>query len=251
MKKQIPNLITGMNVISGTVAIFMVMSGWVELAALFILIGMVFDFFDGMAARLLHVKSEMGKELDSLADMVTFGVAPAMLAHFLIKMTLFGGVPGELSDLPVWQIVLLFVPLLIPAFSAYRLAKFNLDPRQTMSFIGMPTPANALFWVSLTYGFFYTPGIYIYLFDSVWTLVICVIILSVLLVSELPMFSLKVTGFSWKANKVRYIYFLSLVVLAAIFGKAIIMFAIPLYILFTVIEALMSAFSEKTVSSDR
>lgn len=251
MKKQIPNLLTAMNVIAGTVSIFMVMYGWVELAALFILIGMVFDFFDGMAARLLHVKSEMGKELDSLADMVSFGVAPAMLAHFLIKMTLFGGVPGELSDLPGWQIVLLFVPLLIPAFSAYRLAKFNLDPRQTMSFIGMPTPANALFWVSLIYGFFHTPEVYIYLFDSVWTLVICVVILSVLLVCELPMFSLKITGFTWKANKIRYTYFMSLIVLAIIFGKAIIMFAIPLYILFTVIEALISTFPGKAVSSGR
>lgn len=251
MKKQIPNLITAANVVCGTMSIFMAMYGWLELAALFILAGMVFDFFDGMAARLLHVKSEMGKELDSLADMVSFGVAPAILAHFLLKMTLFGGVPGELADLPLWQRVMTFTPLLIPAFSAYRLAKFNLDVRQAMSFIGMPTPANALFWVSLIFGYFYTPELYIYLFDSVWTLVACVVILSVLLICELPMFSLKVVRLGWKDNKIRYSYFLSLILLAVVFGKAFIMFAIPLYILFAVIEALASASGKNATTPDR
>lgn len=241
MKKHIPNLITSMNVISGTLSVFMVMYGQVELAAALILLAMVFDFFDGFAARLLHVKSEMGKELDSLADMVSFGVAPAILAHFLIKMTLFGGVMGDLQDLPAGQQVLLFVPLLIPAFSAYRLAKFNLDPRQSISFIGMPTPANALFWVALVFGFYYTPDIYISLFDSVWTLVLCVVILSILLICELPMFSLKASGFGWKGNKIRYCFLMSLLVLALFFGKAIMVFVIPLYIFFSVIAALMKA----------
>lgn len=239
MKKHIPNLITCLNAISGGLSVFMVMYGRIELAAGLLLAAMVFDYLDGMAARLLHVKSEMGKELDSLADMVSFGVAPAILAHFLIKMTLFGGVPGDIQDLPVSQQIILFSPLLIIAFSAYRLAKFNLDPRQTMSFIGMPTPANALFWMSLIFGFFYTPDIYIRLFDSTLTLVACVVILSVLLVCELPMFSLKITGFGWKENKVRYCYLASLIVLAIFFNKAIVMFIIPLYILFSVAEALM------------
>lgn len=245
IKRQIPNLITSLNAISGTLAVFMVMYDRVELAVVLILLAMVFDFFDGMVARLLHVKSEMGKELDSLADMVSFGVAPALLAHFLIKMTLFGGVPGNINDLGICQQILLFVPVLIPAFSAYRLAKFNLDLRQSVSFIGMPTPANALFWVCLVLGFYYTPDLYIYLFDSVWTLVLCTIILSVLLVSELPMFSLKISGFGWKENQVRYSYFLSLIVLAAFFGKAMMIFAIPLYILFSVIGALMNVRATK------
>lgn len=234
-----------MNVISGTLSVFMVMYGQIELAAGLILLGMVFDFFDGMTARLLHVKSEMGKELDSLADMVSFGVAPAILAHFLIKMTLFGGVPGDIQDLPTGQQILLFTPLLISAFSAYRLAKFNLDPRQSVSFIGMPTPANALFWVSLIFGFYHTPDVYINLFDSAWTLVTCVVILSILLICELPMFSLKITGFGWKENKIRYTYLLSLATLAIFFGKAIIMFIIPLYILFSIIEALLKGFITK------
>lgn len=245
MKKHIPNLITSLNVVSGTLSVFMAMYDRIELAAALILLAMVFDFFDGMAARLLHVKSEMGKELDSLADMVSFGVAPALLAHFLIKMTLFGGVPGDIHDLPVSQQVLLFSPLLIPAFSAYRLAKFNLDPRQTMSFIGMPTPANALFWVGLVFGFFYARDMYITLFDSIWTLVLSVVILSVLLVCELPMFSLKATGLGWKENKIRYCFLGSVIVFALIFGKATVMCVIPLYILFVVVEALSKAAATK------
>lgn len=245
MKKHIPNLITSMNVISGTLAVFMVMYDQVVLAAVLILLAMVFDFFDGMVARLLHVKSEMGKELDSLADMVSFGLAPAILAHFLIKMTLFGGVPGDIRDLATGQQVLLFIPLLIPAFSAYRLAKFNLDPRQSMSFIGMPTPANALFWVGLIFGFYYTPDIYISLFDNVWTLALCVVILSVLLICELPMFSLKITGFRWKENRIRYCFLISLIVFASFFGKAIILFVIPLYILFSIIEALTNTLTRQ------
>lgn len=246
MKKHIPNLITSLNVISGTLSVFMAMYGHIELAAVLILAGMVFDFFDGFAARLLHVKSEMGKELDSLADVVSFGVAPAILAHFLIKMTLFAGVPGDLEDLPVSQQILLFSPLLIPAFSAYRLAKFNLDPRQTMSFIGMPTPANALFWVGLVFGFFYARDMYLTLFDSIWTLVLSVVILSVLLICEIPMFSLKTTGFGWKENKIRYGYLGSLIVLALLLGKAIVMYVIPLYILFSVVGALSKALATKT-----
>lgn len=248
MKKHIPNLITGMNAVSGTMAIFLAIYGELELAAVWILVGMVFDFFDGMSARLLHVKSEIGKELDSLADMVSFGVAPAVLAHFLIKMVLFGGEEGEIWDLSVLHQILLFTPVLIPAFSAYRLAKFNLDSRQTISFIGMPTPANALFWVGLTYGFYHMPVLYDYLFGSVWTLVACVVILSVLLICELPMFSLKVTGFGWKENKIRYSYFGVLAVAGVLFGKAVILFVIPLYILFTIIEVLFSTYHTKSLS---
>lgn len=239
MKKHIPNLITGMNVISGTMAVFAAMYGHLEWAAALILLGMVFDFFDGMAARLLHVKSEMGKELDSLADIVSFGVAPAVIAHLLIKDILLGGEIGEVAYLSCYQQILLFVPVLIPAFSAYRLAKFNLDVRQTMTFIGMPTPANALFWVSLVFARYDAPALYEYLFGSVWVLAACVVILSVLLICELPMFSLKITGFRWRENRVRYLYFLCIVAALLLFGLASIVFIIPLYILFSITEALI------------
>ncbi len=236
--KHIPNLITGMNAVSGTMAIFMAMYEKLELAAALILLAMVFDFFDGFAARLLHVKSEMGKELDSLADMVSFGVAPAVLAHFLIKMTLFEGGEEDISSLTGLQQVLLYVPLIIPAFSAYRLAKFNLDTRQAHTFIGMPTPANALFWITLIYGYYQTPMIFDCLFGAVWLLVVCVIALSILLVCELPMFSLKMAGFGWRENRFRYSYLGCLVILTIFFRQAIAVFIIPLYILLAVIEAL-------------
>lgn len=239
MKKHIPNLITSLNVVSGTAAVFMILYGRLQFAAAFVLLAMIFDFFDGFAARLLHVKSEVGKELDSLADMVSFGLVPALLAHALmIKLLL--EVPQERT---VSEQILLFVPLLIPAFSAYRLAKFNLDVRQTTSFIGMPTPANALFWVGLVFGAFYTPDLYASLFGNIWVLAVCAFILSLLLVSGLPMFSLKVSGFGWAENKVRYSYFFCLILVGCIWGKAVLLFIIPLYILFAAGEALLKSFT--------
>ncbi|MEG0796642.1 MAG: CDP-diacylglycerol--serine O-phosphatidyltransferase [Odoribacter sp.] len=236
IKKHIPNIITCMNVLCGTSAIFMAMYGHLMIAAAFIILGMIFDFFDGLTARILHVKSDMGKELDSLADMVSFGVAPTVLAHFLILAELPGGDIEYWSQWSALEKIFLFCPLLIPAFSAYRLAKFNLDVRQTTSFIGMPTPANALFWVCLVFGGYYTPEIYNHLFGNAGILAISAIALSLLLVSELPMFSLKISGFSWQANKIRYIYFICLIVAAGIWGTAVIVFIIPLYILFTLAE---------------
>lgn len=238
MKKHIPNLITSMNVVSGSCAIFMAIYGHLQMAAGLILLAMVFDFFDGMAARLLHVKSEMGKELDSLADMVSFGVAPTILAHFLLMNVLPGNSVSCFQEWSLGMQIMFFCPLAIPAFSAYRLAKFNLDVRQATSFIGMPTPANALFWVSLIFGAVFTPELYTILFGSPYVLGISALILSVLLVSELPMFSLKISGFGWQTNKIRYCYFICLIILACFLGKAVIVFIIPLYILFTVIEAL-------------
>lgn len=239
MKKHIPNLLTGLNVMSGSMSVFMVLYGRPDWAALFILVGMFFDFFDGLAARLLHVKSEMGKELDSLADIVSFGLAPAVLAHLLIRWTLLGEEETSIWVLPVWQQFLLFLPLIIPFFSAFRLAKFNLDVRQSVSFIGMPVPAHALFWVSLMYARLYLPETYQILFGSVWVLAVSIVVLSLLLVSELPMFSLKISGFSWKNNKIRYLYFSLLVVLSVCIGWSVIVFIIPFYILFCVLEALL------------
>ena len=139
IKKHIPNTITCLNLISGCIATYWAFQGIYELALLFIVIGAVFDFFDGMVARLLHVSSPIGKELDSLADDITFGFAPsAIVFDFLCK----------------FHTHLFFIPYLafiMAAFSALRLAKFNLDERQALGFIGLPTPANALFWGALIY----------------------------------------------------------------------------------------------------
>lgn len=233
MKKHIPNLITSMNAVSGALAVGVAMYGHLAWAAVLILLAMVFDFFDGMTARLLHVKSELGKELDSLADMVSFGLTPAVLAHFLIVELLPGGNMEAWGEWRWWEQAATVVPLLIPAFSAYRLAKFNLDARQTMSFIGMPTPAHALFWVGLVLGRSCEPELYALLFGHAAVLGICVVILSVLLVSELPMFSLKIAGFGWRENKVRYLYFAVLVACACIWGGAVLFLVVPLYLLFS------------------
>lgn len=232
MKRHIPNLITGLNAASGAIAVFMALYGEILWAAGFIVAGMVFDFFDGLAARLLHVKSELGKELDSLADVVSFGVAPGVIAHLLLRRLLLPEGGMEIHALAAYQQVLLFVPVLIPVFSAFRLAKFNLDTRQSVSFIGLPVPAHALFWVGLAFAQWKTPELYLTLFGNVWTLAACVVVLSLLLVSELPMFSLKISGFGWNANRSVYIYLIALVVLAACFGWAATLFIIPLYILY-------------------
>ena len=216
MRKQIPNLITCMNVISGTLAIFLAMYGLLTAAAILILVGMVFDFFDGMTARLLHVKS-----------------------YFLIVRELTGGEFLHFATWTLGQQITAVMPVVIAPFSAYRLAKFNLDVRQATSFIGMPTPANALFWVCLVFGSYYTPELYMTLFGKPGVLASSALILSILLISELPMFSLKISGFGWRENKIRYCYFICLIISAGIWGKGILIFIIPLYILFSVVEALI------------
>ena len=144
--KHIPNTITCLNLVSGAVAVSYAFEGLFEMSFLFIVIGAVFDFFDGMSARLLHVSSPIGKELDSLADDITFGLAPASIVYNYLCN----------ASMPHWLLpvssLLPYIAFVIAAFSALRLAKFNLDERQTTSFIGLPTPANALFWASLIVG---------------------------------------------------------------------------------------------------
>ncbi|MDR2130009.1 MAG: CDP-diacylglycerol--serine O-phosphatidyltransferase [Odoribacteraceae bacterium] len=236
MKRHVPNLITCLNVTCGAMAIFLVMHDRVFFAAACVLLAMVFDFLDGWFARWLRVTSEMGKELDSLADVVSFGVVPALLAHVLIKEAL----AGEFTAW--WASVLLYSPAVIPAFSAYRLAKFNLDTRQGHSFIGMPTPAHALFWVALIFSRRYTPALHDALWSSPWLLVACVLFFSVLLISGLPMFSLKIYSFAWRANRWRYSYFAVSLLLFLLFRVDMISFLIPLYVLFAALEAACRSF---------
>ena len=147
IKKHIPNTITCCNLFSGCVACVMAFRCNFELAMAFIVLGAVFDFFDGMVARLLHVSSPMGVQIDSLADDITFGIAPATIVFSYMQNRLL--YPAYLEDI-VW--LLPYAAFLIAVFSAYRLAKFNIDTRQTNTFIGLPTPANALFWSSLITG---------------------------------------------------------------------------------------------------
>lgn len=251
MKKQIPNIITCLNVFCGTLAVFMAIWGQITVASALILTGMLFDFLDGMTARILRVKSDIGKELDSLADVVSFGVAPAILACHLLLETLPGNSVFSWAEWTLHMKVLLVCPLMIPAFSALRLAKFNLDPRQTTTFIGMPTPANALFWVGLVLGSRCCPDIYDVFFAGEWVLGISALILSILLVSELPMFSLKISSLGWNSNKGLYLLGAVSICLTFFLGKAIVMFVIPCYILVNAIMALQKAVTDRNQQADR
>ena len=203
IKRQIPNLITLGNLLCGVLAILAITAyGSPRQAALLICLGIVFDFFDGLAARLLGVSSPLGKELDSLADVVTSGVAPAFILFYFTPC-------GVLCDNSIWFDILAYLVFLMPLFAAYRLAKFNLDTRQSHSFLGLPVPANALIWVGLAlssenfYTFFETneDGTVLILSSA---LVVASLIVDVLMVSELPMFSLKFNfkDMSWKSNNV-------------------------------------------------
>lgn len=192
---SVPNSITCCNLISGCIATYFAFCGDLTWALTWIIIGAVFDFFDGMSARLLNVASPVGKELDSLADDITFGVAPStMIFYKLGVMSYPDGMEGLRSWLP-------FVAYIMAAFSALRLAKFNLDKRQSMGFIGLPTPANALFW----------GGVLISMQSSIETrswavflVVAGVMVSSLLLISELPMFALKFKHWGLKGNGLRY-----------------------------------------------
>ena len=209
IKKHIPNTITCCNLISGCIAIAYAFSGKIEISFTWIIIGAVFDFFDGMSARLLKVSSPIGKELDSLADIVTFGVAPSTILFSKLGIMSY---PSLLESL---RGILPFIAYIMAAFSALRLAKFNLDERQTLGFIGLPTPANALFWGSLLIGLgkridsspLMCIFIIVGLFISSW-----------LMVSEIPMFALKFKEWGWKKNQIKYIFLLTCIPLIAIFG---------------------------------
>lgn len=189
--RNIPNTLTCCNLLSGCIAISFAFNGNIKTAFLFIILGAVFDFFDGMVARLLHVPSLLGKELDSLADNITFGVAPSVMVFYEL---------GQLNCPVFLEPIESFIPytaFLIAAFSAIRLAKFNNDERQATTFIGLPTPANALFWgglLLLQSNYKSTPTFYM-------MILILVFISSYLLVAEVPMFSLKFNIKNWKENR--------------------------------------------------
>ncbi|MCR4808576.1 MAG: CDP-alcohol phosphatidyltransferase family protein [Prevotella sp.] len=244
MKKHIPNAITCCNLISGCIAIVMAICGNYEGALWAIIIGAVFDFFDGMSARLLGVSSPIGKELDSLADVVTFGVAPsAMLFSAMMsingmyilsdKIVILGMEEGLLTDIVEFSIAAMpFLAFLMAAFSALRLAKFNLDERQAMGFIGLPTPANALFWGSLIVGW----GNKLAPIPAIVPLLLVLMLVSCyLLVSEIPMFALKFKTWGWQGNEVKWLFLASCVPLLLIFGIGALAIIIAWYIVLSVI----------------
>ena len=224
--RNIPNSITCCNLISGCIATYNAFLGDIRMALLWIIVGAVFDFFDGMSARLLKVSSPIGKELDPLADDITFGFAPSAIIFYELSIMEY---PSELLMLKPYLPYFAFV---MAAYSALRLAKFNLDERQSLGFIGLPTPANALFWGALFVGAQNFMESTAYMLPVV-LLMICVSCW--LLIAEVPMFALKFKQWGWKGNEVKYIFLISCLPLLMIFGITAFSVIIAWYVVLSVV----------------
>lgn len=208
--------------LSGCIAIVMAFHGAFIWVVFWVILAAIFDFFDGMAARLLNAYSDIGKELDSLADVVSFGVAPAVAVFILLRdYTLYS------ESFVSIQPYIPYFAFIIPVFSALRLAKFNIDERQTSSFIGLPTPANALFWISYVYGIqkcSAESNVALYL------TIVLIVALSLLMVSEIPMFSFKLTNVKIKSNEKPIILILCAIAFVSLWGIAGLAWTVIAYI---------------------
>ena len=244
IRRQIPNVLTLSNLLCGILAIYFLYdlegSTIPILPSLLIITGAIFDFFDGFTARALKVSSPIGKELDSLADVVTFGLAPSLITVELLKTQ------ASFSDS---SSLICLIPLFMALMSAYRLAKFNIDERQSTSFIGLPTPANALLWLSLPllvhlsenkihlWGL-YNEQIYAAItafLTNPYFICLISLVMAGLLVSELKMFALKFKNFTWQDNKVKFIFLISCLVLLFVLNCFAIPFIVLLYIIISII----------------
>lgn len=233
MKKQIPNIITSLNILSGSVAVLFAVSGDLFNAAIFVFLGIFFDFFDGLAARLLNAQSEIGLQLDSLADVITSGLVPGIVMFQLLNWSYFGHMQSITDTFTSgWNAglgdYLPLIGLLIVVASAYRLAKFNVDTRQTTGFIGLPTPANALLILSLPLilEFQNSPTLESIILDK-WFLIGLTLVSCILLNAEIKLFALKFKTWDLKTNLVRYIF----LILSAVLLIALKFLAIPIIIL--------------------
>ena len=235
VKNHIPNFVTSLNLFFGAIAIIYAGKDLLTLSALFIGLAAIMDFFDGLVARLLNVSSVIGKELDSLADVVSFGMAPGLIAFQMIKDT---SATIEIASVNVVP----FIGLLIPVFSALRLAKFNIDTTQSETFKGLPVPANAIFFAS--FPVISSPVIFkasvlhqsfIPLLENGLFLVILVVVFSLLLVAPLRLFSLKFKNFDWKTHKIQLIFLLITLVSLIVFNFAAVPLIIGLYILLSLL----------------
>lgn len=229
----VPNTITSLNLVSGCLAVFFAIDNQLGLAAVFIFAAAIFDFLDGFSARLLKAYSSIGKELDSLADTVSFGLAPAAIVFTMLELTLFGKnqhIQDIEANLSQW--ILLLSSLVIPIAGAFRLAKFNTDDRQSDQFLGMPIPANAIFFASLALILVLGDRSIIEpLILNKYTLLISIFSCSFLMVSELPMFNLKFKNLKLKENGLRYL-FIAITILMLIFLQV---YALPLIIIWYVL----------------
>lgn len=228
--RNIPNLITSLNLISGFVAIVFASKGDLVTASWLILAAMIFDFFDGFAARSLKAYSDIGKELDSLADLVSFGVAPAFIIYRMI-VTASNISPESVNTLTIKDIFA-FITVIMPVCAALRLAIFNLDTTQKTSFRGLPTPANAIAVITVVIAAHITGLPFLEWFTgSAAALIIYTVILSLLMVTRLPLLSLKFANLRFAGNEPRYILIGLVLASYIFFGFASIPFIIPAYIL--------------------
>ncbi|MDX1651755.1 MAG: CDP-alcohol phosphatidyltransferase family protein [Brumimicrobium sp.] len=276
---NLANILSGFNLLAGITSIILAFSGRLEAAVIAIFVGAILDFLDGMVARLMKQQSELGKQLDSLADIVTFGVAPGVIVFILLIISgawdiinetggnldnlWFEGTMGYsvhywvsvyLNDLvgnmnpyyPAhfygWYMFLPFIGLIIPFFSLFRLAKFNLDERQTQGFIGLPTPANSIFFASFGLILWDAFG------ENNWKTVMSmtlikdqvimsfVIIFSLLLISEIRLFSLKFRDFKWRGNEIRYGFLL----ISALIIVLLYVWALPIIVLLYILMSIIS-----------
>ncbi|WP_445747227.1 CDP-alcohol phosphatidyltransferase family protein [Polaribacter sp.] len=246
IKSHIPNLLTLANLFCGVVATMYAVKGFYEMTAIFVVIGILFDFLDGFVARILGVSGELGKQLDSLADVVTSGVVPGLLLFFLIKTNVING-PNVEMEISFGQFepkfgLLPYVAFLLTIAAAYRLAKFNIDTRQSDSFIGLPTPAMSLFVISLPLIYQSTDiqMVKTLLLDNNFLVGIAVV-LSLLMNLEIPLFSLKFKDFSIKKNAVKYVFLLISVGLIFLLKYM----AVPIIITFYVLLSLVTNLFKK------
>jgi CDP-diacylglycerol--serine O-phosphatidyltransferase len=215
IRNNIPNIITLLNLTAGAVSVSFSAVGNFYIATILILVAAIFDFFDGFFARILGAYSPIGKQLDSLADIVSFGFAPAFLLHvFLKKMIIPGFLMVEISFIDLSKLLIILSPFLLTIFAAVRLAVFNIDTKQNSRFIGLPVPAVALFFISLIISL-EMQTIDLYIHEINWVLMI--LVFSVLMVISFPMFSLKFDNYQWKGNEIRYIFIgISLILLVTL-----------------------------------
>lgn len=234
IKKHIPNALTCCNLLCGCVGIVEIFHGNMILSCILIGVAGIFDFFDGFAARLLKVTSPIGKDLDSLADVVTFGLLPSIIIYQLILRS-----TTSLSEL--WMPNIAF---LIAIFSAVRLAKFNNDSRQSESFIGLPTPANGFLIASFPFLLNDNPDFWNPVIVDTTHLIIFTVVISYLLVAELPLLALKFKNFNWKGNEARYILIITSLLLIIIFQVA----AVPMIILFYIVLSIITNWANRKVN---
>ncbi len=239
--RQIPNFITSLNLVSGSVAVIFAIDGHLVWAAIFICLAAGFDFFDGFAARALKAYSEIGKELDSLADIVSFGVAPGAILFTLLEFSLFG------KNQPIHEIsgkwyewLILFSAFLLPVFGAIRLARFNTNTNNENFFRGLPIPANGVFWAAM--GLMLQSPKYAGWLPLVYTtknLVVLGIFMSGMMVINMPMFSLKLSSLKFRENWYRYVFIMLAVLLIIIFNVYGLSLVVFLYILLNSIYYLL------------